>query len=397
MTRREVIPALPRDRTDAAVLLRAIRAAPPAEAEPLIDAACSALPGDRFVRRVRIASLLRHRHFDEADALLARGLLDRPHDASLLTLRALSLLEQRQPERAGTVLRAVLARRPHHVRTMRLAARIARRLGRHDEAVRHLERAASLRPHDETVTIDLVDALLRTGSAERASDALARLDDPGAVLRARVLAACGRDLDARLILESALRESPEPAERSELLTALIDHAERTGSAARIRRIAAEVERATPSRVRTRAAAALISIGDFREALDLAEARLEEDGDDRCALGIVVVAAAQAGLMARSIEALERMNAAATEVDRRRMFGLWRRGWRGRVIRDQNRAETAATEPTSSHLEALVTRAAETFEDTLSRDDGALGAAGRLELTRHRATCRRVLATHTRVR
>ena len=104
------------------------RAAGPDEPED-VEWTFAAMPDSPSAQRLKIELLLRHGDTESADALIARGLLQRPTDAGLTLLRARSLFAQGKLDRARRELRLVLAKRPHHRGAIELAGHVALELG----------------------------------------------------------------------------------------------------------------------------------------------------------------------------------------------------------------------------------------------------------------------------
>src|SRR5437899_3009857 len=91
------------------------------------------------------------------------GLLRHPHYATARLILAKVLMSRQDFAGALAEIEAILRSSPKDVQCHRLAAEIHRRLGRIDEAVRHLERAASLDPGDRESRA--LPGLLRAGAA----------------------------------------------------------------------------------------------------------------------------------------------------------------------------------------------------------------------------------------
>ena len=100
---------------------------------------------------------------DDAVAVCRDGLMRHPHYATARLILAKVLMSRQDFAGALAEIEAILRSSPKDVQCHRLAAEIHRRLGRIDEAVRHLERAASLDPGDRESRALL--GLLRAGSA----------------------------------------------------------------------------------------------------------------------------------------------------------------------------------------------------------------------------------------
>src|SRR2546421_10492024 len=100
-----------------------------------------------------------------ADAVAAcrDGLIRHPHYATARLILAKALLSRQDFAGALAEIDTILRSSPKDVQCHRLAAEVHRRLGRVDDAVQHLERAASLDPGDRESRALL--GLLRAGAA----------------------------------------------------------------------------------------------------------------------------------------------------------------------------------------------------------------------------------------
>ncbi|MHC4108417.1 MAG: tetratricopeptide repeat protein, partial [Planctomycetota bacterium] len=199
------------DRKDAAGLLRAARAVATDNDAEAIDWAFLAMPDSIPARRLKIEYLLRQGDNDLADALIAQGLLQHPTNPSLALLRARRLYAQGETREAEGELHMVLAARPHHCGTLELAGRVSAELGDASLAVKFLRQAAAERAGNDRVAGLLVQSLIDAGYADRAAEALRRMVRPPAGLKARVLRAMGRLLEAVELLETASHAGDSPA------------------------------------------------------------------------------------------------------------------------------------------------------------------------------------------
>src|SRR5438270_363671 len=112
---------------------------------------------------------------DDAVAVCRDGLMRHPHYATARLILAKALMTRQDFVGALAEIEAILRSSPMDVQCHRLAAEVHRRLGRIDEAVRHLERAASLDPGDRESRALL--GLLRAGAAAGESGVARLLTD----------------------------------------------------------------------------------------------------------------------------------------------------------------------------------------------------------------------------
>lgn len=119
--------------------------------------------------------------------------------------------------------RAAVDLRPSHVRAHHKLGRSLAREGRLDEAIAHIETAIRLSPGERQFHSSLGDAYLRRGDFTQAEAAFRRVLEPPfehaptRVKLARALIGQGRNGEARLALEQALRIDPDNAEATVLL------------------------------------------------------------------------------------------------------------------------------------------------------------------------------------
>lgn len=107
-----------------------------------------------------------------------------------INLAKLDLLQD-QPNAARQRLLVLLSDHPQNVRAMSELARVEGYLGKHDEAIRWLEKARGLDSEALAVTIDLVDVYLHTGRAQKALE-VAREAEAKAPENLDVMAALGQ-------------------------------------------------------------------------------------------------------------------------------------------------------------------------------------------------------------
>jgi tetratricopeptide (TPR) repeat protein len=386
-------------RAQAARLLRAARAAfarDPDSAGEKISWAVAALRDSRQARRLKVDFLLHSGNFDSADALLARSLM-RDSERPLTRLRyARSLFLQERIEQAEGEVRRVLIDRPRHVGAMRLAARIAEARGDWARAVAHLEAAAGAGPNHEQIQNELIAVLLRSGRVHRAGEVLGRLHEPPALLRAQLLRALGRPLEAREALEAALAGSPVAAAADELLCELIEVLEHLGDLESLRALINTIP-AARSRSRLRGATALIGLGDHEAAAARLAMLSHEPTVRRDALGQLVVAAALAGQVDRAREALREL--AVLAITRSRLQTgpfqrsdvhaiacAWIGGLLSRTLAEQISSAGAGCDPSLSLLQPLLHQAVSVFDAALGHQTASLTAQDQASLRRHRALC-----------
>lgn len=377
------------DREQAAALLRSARAGGLDAHSDSADWALSALPGNRHARRLAIQRLLHIGNTDAADALITQGLLIKPTDPLLTRLRAESLLMQGETRLAEKEIGLALERRARHCATLLLAARIASARGDHPRAVILLQRAMAVKPQRDEIKPLLVQVLLDAGSPQRAEKTLRTMKRPAPTLRARVLAAQGRLLEAIDLLESARRAGAGTGQpdSAELLCELIGLLERVGNMARLRRLLEELgERSDLDRaVLLRIGIAWLTLGAFTTASRLMAAISHPGPRQRDALAVLVVAAAMAGRRRLGERALDRLQQTPAGADPVMMADLWRRALTARLFSDQYDPRKAGSDRNASLLQPLLRSALKIF-------DAERAAAGRLrgdakpQLNRHRAVC-----------
>lgn len=377
-------------RIAAARLLRAARS-PHGDAEDAVEWAFALIPDSPAARRLKIELLLAHGDLDAADALIAQGLLRRPTDPALCHQRARSLLARGDLRQANAELRLVLARRPAHLGSLELAGRVALRLGHARRAVTLLERAeqravGTAHRHGPAADLDgirarLVAAWLAAGRPGEARRALARMADPPARLRARVLAGEGRLLEATEVLERACRTAEAP-KRGPAMRTLIDLLEDTGDLRRLRTVLSSLDASDPATL-ARAGQSWLSMGAFRLAIVRMNRLLRRRGHRGTALVVIMVAAAMLGRRGLADRALARLRRLDEPIEPRTVADAWGRGLLGRLLLDQRSARKAGSDPHTDRLQQLLGEAAGVFEDAL-----AGGCPDARDLRQHLAVCRR---------
>ena len=151
-----------------------------------------------------------------ADAVAAcrDGLIRHPHYATARLILAKALLSRQDFAGALAEIDTILRSSPKDVQCHRLAAEVHRRLGRVDDAVQHLERAASLDPGDRESRALL--GLLRAGARLLADDTFVTaafgtlcldqgLADEATIVFTRLVRKDPDDVGARERLDTALR------------------------------------------------------------------------------------------------------------------------------------------------------------------------------------------------
>jgi len=166
---------------------------------------------------------------DDAVAVCRDGLMRHPHYATARLILAKVLMSRQDFAGALAEIEAILRSSPKDVQCHRLAAEIHRRLGRIDEAVRHLERAASLDPGDRESRALL--GLLRAGSAAGESGVARLLTDDTFVTAAFGTLCLDQGLadEATIVFTRLLRKHPDDVgARERLETALRARSRRKG-------------------------------------------------------------------------------------------------------------------------------------------------------------------------
>jgi len=166
---------------------------------------------------------------DDAVAVCRDGLMRHPHYATARLILAKALMSRQDFAGALAEIEAILRSSPKAVQCHRLAAEFHRRLGRIDEAVRHLERAASLDPGDRESRALL--GLLRAGGAAGESGVARLLTDDTFVTAAFGTLCLDQGLadEATIVFTRLVRKHPDDAgARERLETALRARSRRKG-------------------------------------------------------------------------------------------------------------------------------------------------------------------------
>jgi tetratricopeptide (TPR) repeat protein len=166
---------------------------------------------------------------DDAVAVCRDGLMRHPHYATARLILAKALMSREDFTGALAEIEAILRSSPKDVQCHRLAAEVQRRLGRIDDAVRHLERAVSLDPGDRESRALL--GLLRAGAATADSGVARLLADDTFVTTAFGTLCLDQGLaeEAAIVFTRLLRKDPDDAgARERLETALRARSRRKG-------------------------------------------------------------------------------------------------------------------------------------------------------------------------
>jgi len=166
---------------------------------------------------------------DDAVAVCRDGLMRHPHYATARLILAKALMTRQDFAGALAEIEAILRSSPKDVQCHRLAAEVHRRLGRIDEAVRHLERAASLDPGDRESRALL--GLLRAGGAAGELGVTRLLTDDTFVTAAFGTLCLDQGLadEATIVFTRLVRKHPDDAgARERLETALRARSRRKG-------------------------------------------------------------------------------------------------------------------------------------------------------------------------
>jgi len=375
------------DRVEAARLLRAARSSDLTGENEAVEWAFAAMPDSRHARLLAARQRLACDDTEMADALLIRGLLQRPSDPSYTALRARSLLMQGKLSEADKEIGLAVSERPNHVRTLRLAADIATASDDPARAIDFLHRARGERPQCEDIKARLTEVLIDAGRIDQASAVLQTMGAPSAVLRARLLRAQGRILDAIELLDTAQAASNDSRDLDEIRREFIDMLEEVGDFGRLGALLRRIGSDHPELV-LRASTACLTLGQFREAI-LRVAPLRRRLRDRPrALSILVVAASMAGRMSLARRALGRLQQAGDGARPAVMAELWRRALTARLFADQGNPREAGADRNVSLLLPLLETAVEVFAEEADAEIRSVqGNDGRIQnLHRHRAAC-----------
>lgn len=146
---------------------------------------------------------------DEAIATCREGLLRHPHYGTARLILAKALISGQDYASALAEIEAILRVSPKDVQCHRLAAEVYRRLGSLDDAVRHLEVAASLDPGDRETRTLL--GLLRAEGPVGESAVMRLLADDTFVTDAfgRLCLEQGLADEAALVFTRLLRKDPD--------------------------------------------------------------------------------------------------------------------------------------------------------------------------------------------
>jgi tetratricopeptide (TPR) repeat protein len=158
---------------------------------------------------------------DDAIAVCRDGLIRHPHYATARLILAKALMSRQDFTGALVEIEAILRASPNDVQCHRLASEVHRRLGRMDDAVGHLERAASLDPGDRESRALL--GLLRTGASVSDSGVARLLADDTFVTAAFGTLCLDQGLadEATIVFTRLLRTDPENAGARERLEAAL--------------------------------------------------------------------------------------------------------------------------------------------------------------------------------
>jgi tetratricopeptide (TPR) repeat protein len=357
------------------------------DADDAVEWAYSTMPDSPGARRLKIQMLLRQGNFEAADAVIARGLLQRPTSASLSYLRARSLFTQGKLAPASRELRLVLAQRSRHRGALELAGRVAHGLGDTRLAVALLERAERRRP-DEGIRCLLAEVWLDGGRPDMARAVLRRMTAPTALLQARALRAEGRLLEARETLEKAAG-CDATGDRADITTGLIGLLEETSDLQRLRRLLEPVDTDQPA-VLARAGMSWLSMGAFHTAAIRMSKLARVRGYRAQALVVLTVAAAMGNRPRLARLGLARLRRIDEPTEPKIVADAWGRGLLGRVLLDQCSARKAGSDPYTGRLQQLLRDASGVFEEALASGE-PLPKRKRRRLQQHLAVCGRVSA------
>lgn len=378
------------DRIKVARLLRTIRASLADGSEAIstdIDWAHSMLPESRAVRRLKIHSLLTQGDTEAADVLVALGLLKHPTDSGLSFLSGKSLFLQNRYEEADRTIRLVLPRRAQHTETITLAGRIALKLGNHDRAVDLFQRANRHRPDRLDIIGWLIESLLASGGVEQAETLLRNVRTPPPLLKARILKAQDRRIEAIALLDATLSCETDDDLHDEQLTLLIELLENTGDRPRLERISSHIALESPKAL-IRLARSDLATGRFSSALDLLDSLPADRNCCASACEIRLVATAMLDRISEANLAYLDLERAGSTLDVRSLAECWNRGLQGRIILDQHCSASASTDPNPRLLTTLIRKALSTFKS--AQADDSTPDDPRAEIQRHLAICQTAL-------
>lgn len=341
-------------RVEAANLLRAIRAVGVQRAGDLLDWAMTVMPDSVCVQRLQIQFLLNRGDVIDANAAIARALLQRPRNTSLCQLRAECLIAQQHWTEADQEMRRVLKSRPHHRKAYELAVRAAIACGQPERAVALIDGFGAM--PDDRMRALLIEALLTSddqSTIERAQWTLDAMQNPPALLVAAVLEAQGCLLDAADALEETLHH--HRCDEDEVMCRLLGVYERTGDTTPLRRMMDKVDESHP-KSRVMVGLLLLGQGRFREAAVDAAKMSRHRALQSESLPTLVVAAALLGRTRLARLALGRMRRTGKRIDARVMAQRWQRGLLGHWLQSQQDVRQSGCDPGSSVLQMLLEEA-----------------------------------------
>ena len=373
----------PVDRLEAGRWLRQARAGG-AEREERIEWAFSAMPESPGARRLKIELLLRYGDTESAKAIIGQGLLRRPTDPGLSLLRARCLFAEGKIESAHRELRLVLVKRPQHRGALELGGKIALRLDDAERAA-YLFRCADARQPQDRIKALRITSLLRLGRPDLAHGVLERMEVPPPLLRARILWAQGRLLEATETLLAASRDGADPTPVA-VTCALIDLLEETGDAERLGEVLERIGTDQPA-VLARAGTAWLGLGSFGRAVVRMTPLARVPGYRGAALTVILVAAAMINRSSLAARALRRLRRIDEPVDRRAVAAAWCHGLLGRNILDRQSTPKTGSDPHTGRLEDLVREAAAVFDEEIAT---AVSGPERSQLEAQRDRCRALI-------
>jgi tetratricopeptide (TPR) repeat protein len=158
---------------------------------------------------------------DDAIAVCRDGLIRHPQYTTARLILAKALMSRQNFTGALVEIEAILRASPNDVQCHRLASEVQRRLGRMEDAVGHLERAASLDPGDRESRALL--GLLRAGASVSDSGVARLLADDTFVTAAFGTLCLDQGLadEATIVFTRLLRKDPENAGARERLEAAL--------------------------------------------------------------------------------------------------------------------------------------------------------------------------------
>ncbi len=380
-------------REQAARLLRRTRAAivrGDERAGELIGWACAAMGDRRTVRCLKIDHLLANGHYDSADAMIARSLMQ-DEDHPLMRLRfARSLRLQGRVKQADAEIQKTLAVRPKHCASLKLGAEIAAEIGHFQRAVFLWTLAVDERPGDRELRCGLVQACIDAGMARQAAAQLEMVKDPPTILQARVLCAQHRVLEAIEALECSTWNNRSEDEWCELIDCLED----AGDVVRLRKVISEIVEVKPTAL-LRASQALLSLGEFAEAAERLERVIEGDVPlplkREAMMSLVIARAMDAERSATdenvqgTLETMMRSELGTTD-NASGHAALWLRGLLGRCIRSQASGKKCGADPSTSVLQPMLRDAVRQLERAIVPGRANAAEVDRAAIARLRDVC-----------